>query len=83
MVLSERRRCSSLKFCVVPTRDDSDIVTCIFTRAKFWVGREEEHVCLWALEPHPRQDLLSLLTSPLSPPALHLFEPDSWSGLPW
>ena len=54
MVFSERRRCSSLMFCVLPTRDDSDIVTCIFTRAKFWVGREEEHACLWALGASPQ-----------------------------
>ncbi len=35
MVLSERRRNSSLKFWDVPTRDERDMVTCIFTRAKF------------------------------------------------
>lgn len=36
IVFSEWRRCSSLKFWEVPTSDDRDMVTCIFTRAKFW-----------------------------------------------
>jgi hypothetical protein len=36
MVLRERRRNSSLKFWEVPTSDDRDMVTCIFTLAKFW-----------------------------------------------
>lgn len=35
IVLRERRRNSSLKFWDVPTRDDRDMVTCIFTLAKF------------------------------------------------
>lgn len=35
IVLRERRRNSSLKFWDVPTRDERDMVTCIFTLAKF------------------------------------------------
>lgn len=77
MVLSDRRKCSSLKFCVVPTKDDSDMVTCIFTRAKFCRGREGEHTC--SLEPS-HQGLLKLLTWPLSPPALH--PPNPWLAAP-
>lgn len=36
MVFRERRRNSSLKFWDVPTREDRDMVACIFTRAKFY-----------------------------------------------
>lgn len=67
MVLSDRRRCSSLKFCTVPTKDDSDMVTCIFTRAKFCRGREESTPV--ASNPHTKS-LFKLLISLLSPPAL-------------
>lgn len=35
IVFRERRKNSSLKFWDVPTRDDRDMVTCIFTLAKF------------------------------------------------
>lgn len=35
IVFKERRKNSSLKFWDVPTRDERDIVTCIFTLAKF------------------------------------------------
>lgn len=35
IVFNECRRCSSLKFLEVPTSDERDMVTCIFTRAKF------------------------------------------------
>lgn len=34
-VFSARRSASSLNVADVPTSDDSDIVTCIFTRLKF------------------------------------------------
>lgn len=45
IVLSDRRRCSSLKFCDVPTSEDSDMVTCIFTRAKFWIKGRNKTDC--------------------------------------
>lgn len=48
MVLSEWRRCSSLKFWDVPTSDDRDMVTCIFTRAKFCCkGKIRAHCDSW------------------------------------
>lgn len=68
MVLSDRLRCSSLKLCVVPTRDERDMVTCIFTRAKFYEepGRKRTPVSLGPSPPGPARP------ADLSPPALHL-----------
>lgn len=42
MVFRERRRNSSLKFWEVPTSEDRDMVTCIFTLAKFYKGMIDE-----------------------------------------
>lgn len=45
IVFNDRRKDSSLNDELVPTKELSDIVTCIFTLAKFWKGTTQKIYC--------------------------------------